>query len=169
MWKVKYFSTLTVLCFVLAYNVVTAGLPTGVYVDSGVQTVRQDGMSVEERNLVEQEILTMFGVPKTPRRSPKNLDGSAPQFLFDVYKSLQHDGLHDRKPRSVSDIGRYDDHIIQDSDVIVTLYLSNHCKYTCDYSKLELLHIYLFSWWFNIFHFILVRFLTNYKMKYYYF
>lgn len=111
------------------FNVVTAGTPTGVYVDNGVQTIKQDVMSVEERNEVEQEILTMFGVPKIPRKSPKNLDGSAPQFLFDVYKSLQHDGIHDRKSRSVYDIGQFDDHTVQDSDVIITLYLSNHCKY----------------------------------------
>jgi len=123
--------TLTVLLHISAYGVVTAGSPTGVYMDNGVQTVKQDFMSVEERNEVEQEILTMFGVPKIPRKSPKNLDGSAPQFLFDVYRSIQQDGggLHGRKERSVSDVGQYDDRTVQDSDVIVTLYLSNHCKY----------------------------------------
>lgn len=112
-----------------SYSLVNAGSPTGIYVDNGVQTVKHDLMSVEERNEVEQEILTMFGVPKMHRKTPKNLDGSAPQFLFDVYKSLQHDGLHDRKPRSASDVGQYDDRTVQDSDVIVTLYLSNHCEY----------------------------------------
>lgn len=86
-------------------------------------------MSVEERNEVEEEILTMFGVPKKPRNAPKNLDGSAPQFLFDVYRSIQQDGLRDRKPRSVSDVGQYDDRTVQESDVIITLYLSNHCKH----------------------------------------
>lgn len=136
-----------------AYDDVRAGSPTGVYVDNGVQTIKQNVMSVEERNEVEQEILTMFGVPKTPRKSPKNLDGSAPQFLFDVYKSLQHDGVHDRKPRSVSDVGQFDDRTVQDSDVIVTLYLSNHCKYRFNYPKLELLHSYLF-------YFIMVCFLN---------
>jgi len=121
--------TLTVLLHISAYGVVTARSPTGVYMDNGVQTVKQDFMSVEERNEVEQEILTMFGVPKIPRKSPKNLGGSAPQFLFDVYRSIQQDGLHDRKERSVSDVGQYDDRTVQDSDVIVTLYLSNHCEY----------------------------------------
>jgi hypothetical protein len=56
---------------------VTAESPTGVYLDTGVQTVKQDIMSIEERNEVEQEILTMFGVPKKPRKAPKNLNGSA--------------------------------------------------------------------------------------------
>lgn len=92
-------------------------------------------MSVEERNEIEQEILTMFGVPKKPRRFPKNLEGSAPQFMFDVYQSLQHEGLHDRKTRSVSDIGQYDDRTVQDSDIIITLYLSNHCKYCYSYTE----------------------------------
>lgn len=121
--------TLTVLLYISVYGVVTARSPTGVYMDNGVQTVKQDFLSVEERNEVEQEILTMFGVPKIPRKSPKNLAGSAPQFLFDVYRSIQQDGLHDRKERSVSDVGQYDDRTVQDSDVIVTLYLSNHCEY----------------------------------------
>lgn len=117
---------IAILFHISAYGMVAAGSPTGVYMDNGVQTVKQDLMSVEERNEVEQEILTMFGVPKIPRKSPKNLDGSAPQFLFDVYRSIQQDGLHDRKTRSVSDVGQYDDRTVQDSDVIVTLYLSNH-------------------------------------------
>lgn len=118
----------TLTAMYVASMVVTAESPTGVYVDTGVQTVKQDLMSIEERNEVEQEILTMFGVPKKPRKAPKNLNGSAPQFLFDVYKSLQ-EGSRDRKTRSVSDVGLYDDRTVQDSDVIVTLYLSNHCKY----------------------------------------
>lgn len=135
MYKRKYYLTLTALYCISVYNAVTAKSHTGVYVDNGIQTIKQDVMSVEERNEVEQEILTMFGVPKIPRKSPKNLDGSAPQFLFDVYKSLQHDGIHDRKARSVSDIGQFDDHTVQDSDVIITLYLSNHCKYQFYYPK----------------------------------
>lgn len=133
MRETVFFLSLTVLYCVPAYDVVAAGSPTGVYVDNGVQTVKRDVMTVEERNVLEQEILTMFGVPKTPRKTPKNLDGSAPQFLFDVYKSLQHDGVYDRKPRSVSDVGQFDDHTVQDSDVILTLYLSNHCEYRWDH------------------------------------
>lgn len=129
MHEKEFLLTFTVVLHISAYGVVTAGSRTGVYMDNGVQTVKQDFMSVEERNEVEQEILTMFGVPKIPRRSPKNLDGSAPQFLFDVYRSIQQDGSHDRKERSVSDVGLYDDRTVEDSDVIVTLYLSNHCKY----------------------------------------
>lgn len=115
-------------CLLMYSNTTSAGYSTGVYMDNGFQTVRQSLMSTEERNEVEQEILTLFGVPKKPRRSPKNLQGSAPQFLIDVYKSIQQDNLHSRKTRSTSDIGQYEDHTIQDSDVIVTLYLSNHCK-----------------------------------------
>lgn len=122
-------SLTTALCYAfVACTVVAAGSPTGVYVDNGVQTIKRDVMSVEERNEVEQELLTMIGVPKKPRKAPRNLDGSAPQFLFDVYKSLQHDESHDRRPRSVSDVGQYDDRTVQESDVIVTLYLSNRCK-----------------------------------------
>lgn len=123
---------LAAFCCALSACIVVAAAesPTGVYVDNGVQTVKQDVMSAEERNEVEQELLTMIGVPKKPRKAPRNLDGSAPQFLFDVYKSLQHDESppHDRKPRSVSDVGQYDDRTVQESDVIVTLYLSNRCK-----------------------------------------
>ncbi|KAF0766087.1 protein 60A [Aphis craccivora] len=126
MSKKKCLFMIAILFHISAYGMVAAGSPTGVYMDNGVQTVKQDLMSAEERNEVEQEILTMFGVPKIPRKSPKNLDGSAPQFLFDVYRSIQQDGLHDRKTRSVSDVGQYDDRTVQDSDVIVTLYLSNH-------------------------------------------
>lgn len=101
---------------------------TAVYLDNGHQTVKQDLMTVEERNEVEEEILAMFGVPKKPMNAPKNLDGSAPQFLFDVYKSIQQDSTHGRKARSASDVGQFDDHTVQDSDVILTLYLSNHGK-----------------------------------------
>lgn len=127
--KILYRLSLTALCCAFAARtVIAAESPTGVYVDNGVQTVKQDVMSVEERNEVEQELLTMIGVPKKPRKAPRNLDGSAPQFLFDVYKSLQHDESHDRRPRSVSDVGQYDDRTVQESDVIVTLYLSNRCK-----------------------------------------
>lgn len=118
-----------VVCASAAYRIVVdARSPTGIYTDNGVQTVKQDLMSAEERNEVEQEILTMFGVPKKSRKITNNLDGSASQFLFDVYKSIQHDGQHKRKTRSVSEVGLYDDHTVQDSDVIVTLYLSNHCE-----------------------------------------
>ncbi|XP_050439515.1 protein 60A [Adelges cooleyi] len=127
MCETKCLATLTFLSIALAYNVACAKSPTGVYTDNGFQTVKQDLMTIEERNEVEQEILTMFGVPKKPRKSPKNLEGSAPQFLYDVYRSLQQDGgLHERRTRSVSDIGLYDDRTVQDSDVIITLYLSNH-------------------------------------------
>lgn len=133
MFEIEYFLTLTVLYCVSVRDVVSAGSSTGVYVDNGVQTIKQDVMTVEERNVVEQEILTMFGVPKIHMKTPKNLDGSAPQFLFDIFKSLQYDGVRDRNPRSVSDVGQYDDHTVQDSDVIVTLYLSNHCRYRFDY------------------------------------
>lgn len=117
-----------VLCWMAARAavVVSAGSATGMYLDNGVQTVRQDRMSAEERNEVEAEILTMFGVPKKPRSAPANLDGSAPQFLYDVYRSLQRDGLHERRPRTVSDVGQYDDRAVRDSDVIITLYLSDH-------------------------------------------
>lgn len=128
MYKVLYSST-TLVLFYIQYAVVTAESMTGVYMDNGVQTIKQELMTAEERTEVEQEILTMFGVPKIPRKSPKNLDGSAPQFLFDVYRSIQQDGQHDRKTRSISDIGQYDDHTVQDCDVIVTLYLSNHCEF----------------------------------------
>lgn len=122
--------TAALCCCVWTYRLAGAAeSPTGVYVDNGVQTVKQDVMSVEERIEVEQEILTMFGVPKKPRESPRNLDGSAPQFLFDVYKSIQQDGAHGRKARSASNVGLYDDHTVQDSDVILTLYLSNHCEF----------------------------------------
>lgn len=122
--------TVVVYCCLSMYSGhVGAGSPTGVYTDNGVQTVKQDFMSVEERNEVKQEILTMFGVPKKPMKSPKNLEGSAPQFLFDLYRSIQLDGLHDRKIRSTSDVGQYDYRTVQDSDVIITLYLSDHCKY----------------------------------------
>lgn len=125
----QFLLTVVTLCCLYQYNhFVTARSTTGVYyTDNGVQTIKQDLMSVEERNEIEQEILTMFGVPKKPRRFPKNLEGSAPQFMFDVYQSLQHEELHDRKTRSVSDIGQYDDRTVQDSDIIITLYLSNHC------------------------------------------
>lgn len=145
MYKIEYFLTLTVLYCVSACGVVMAGSSTGVYIDNGVQTIKQNVMTVEERNLVEQEILTMFGVPKMPRKTPKNLDGSAPQFLFDIYKSLQYDGVHDRNPRSVSDVGQYDDHTVQDSDVIITLYLSNLCKYSFDYPLSYHIHVYFFD------------------------
>jgi len=102
-------------------------------------------MSIEERNEVEQEILTMFGVPKKSRKSPKNLDGSASQFLFDVYKSIQQDGQHERKTRSTSEMSLYDDHTVQNSDVIVTLYLSNHGEYNGTffvYSNLIVTHFF---------------------------
>lgn len=154
MYEIEYFFTLTMLYCMSVYDVVSAGSSTGVYVDNGVQTIKQDVMTVEERNVVEQEILTMFGVPKTPMKTPKNLDGSAPQFLFDIYKSLQYDGAHDRNPRSVSDVGQYDDHTIQDSDVIITLYLSNHCKYRFyhTWSK-RFMFIFLMN---LMFHFLLI-------------
>lgn len=130
-WKMHEKTRMLTLTAALAccVRLSLAGSPTGVYMDNGVQTVKQDLMSVEERNEVEEEILTMFGVPKKPRKAPKNLDGSAPQFLFDVYRSIQQDGSHDRRPRSVSDVGQYDESTVQDSDVIITLYLSNHCEY----------------------------------------
>jgi len=124
--KCPWLFAVFVVCASAYRVVVDAGSPTGIYTDNGVQTVKQDLMSSEERNEVEQEILTMFGVPKKSHKSPNNLDGSASQFLFDVYKSIQHDGEHKRKTRSVSEVGLYDDHTVQDSDVIVTLYLSNH-------------------------------------------
>lgn len=129
--KCRPLTLIVVMCCCLSIydGHVNAGSPTGVYTDNGVQTVKRDFMSVEERNEVEQEILTMFGVPKKPMKSPKNLEGSAPQFLFDLYRSIQQDGLHDRKTRSTSDIGQFDDRTVQDSDVIITLYLSNHCMY----------------------------------------
>lgn len=109
---------------------VDAASTSGVYADNGVQTVRRDPMSANEWNEVEREVTAMFGVPRTPRKSAKRLDGSASRFLFDVYKSLQQDG---RKTRSASDVGLYDDRTVQDSDVIVTLYLSTRCEYTIVY------------------------------------
>ncbi|XP_050527186.1 protein 60A [Daktulosphaira vitifoliae] len=125
MVKIKYILYTLILFIIVIFNV-KAKSPTGIYLDNGVQTVKQDLMTIEERNEVEKEILNMFGVPKKPRKSPKNLEGSAPQFLFDVYRSIQQDGSLNRKTRSVSDIGLYDDRTVQDSDVILTLYLSTH-------------------------------------------
>lgn len=133
------------LITVVLHYIVTVGSTTGVYVDNGVQTIKQELMTAEERTEVEQEILTMFGVPKVPRKSPKNLDGSAPQFLFDIYRAIQQDGQHDRKTRSVSDIGQYDDHTVQDSDVIITLYLSNHCKYLLNINSCKQSYVLVIS------------------------
>lgn len=122
----------TLAVLVLCTVVADAGSPSGVYTDNGVQTIRQDHqLSAEEWTEIEREMLAAFGVPNKSRRARRNLDGSASQFLFDIYRSIERDGPpHGREPRSVSDVGRlYDDHVVQDSDVIVTLYLSNYREY----------------------------------------
>lgn len=106
-----------------------AGSLTGVYRDNGVQTIKESLLSANDRNKIEKEILTMFGVPVKHKKSPRSMYGSATQFLFDIYKSIELDSSNNRRTREVSSIGQYDDRIVLDSDVIVTLYLSKHCKY----------------------------------------
>lgn len=116
----------------------TAGSLTGIYRDNGYQTAMESQLSAKELNKLEKDILIMFGVPVQHKKLPRNMHGSATQFLFDIYKSIELGNSNNRKTREISNIGQYDDDIVLDSDVILTLYLSKHCKYiTLHYIKSE--------------------------------
>lgn len=131
MHQQKCLITLYIILYCLfAYKGFTiAGSSTGVYRDNGDQTVLKSLLSVKERNSFEKDILTMIGVPLKLKKSPRNINGSATQFLLNIYKFIEPNGLHGRKMRSIANFDNYDDKIVQDSDVILTLYLSKHGKY----------------------------------------
>lgn len=96
---------------------------SGIYYDNGLdQTVIQKLLTRQEKREVENEILNLLGLPTRPRprRSlPAHLEGSAPKFLLDVYKSLL-DNPSPRSVRSEFTLSGRDQQAIDESDVIIS-------------------------------------------------
>ncbi|KAK3922427.1 Protein 60A [Frankliniella fusca] len=129
---------------------------SGLYIDNGVdQTLMQRSLTRHERQEVEHEILNLLGLPDRPRPRPPqpsrprlrsgsgpgaaarrrarlhpHLAASAPQFLLDVYQSLEETGslLHqdDARPGDFNLTGN-DQTAIDQSDVIMTF--TSHNKH----------------------------------------
>ncbi|XP_034230729.1 protein 60A [Thrips palmi] len=104
---------------------------SGLYIDNGVdQTLMQRSLTKHERQEVEHEILSLLGLPDRPR--PPQPSRSAPQFLLDVYQSLEETSslLHRRDMAHLQgdfNLTGNDQTAIDESDVIMTF--TSHNKH----------------------------------------
>lgn len=145
-------------CCVLLLAVLLAGRAacslSGLYVDNGVdQTLMQRSLTKHERQEVEHEILSLLGLPDRPpppsrsrsrsgahashpharrARLHHHLAASAPQFLLDVYQSLEEASslLHRRDMAHLQgdfNLTGNDQAAIDESDVIMTF--TSHSKH----------------------------------------
>ncbi|KAJ2953559.1 hypothetical protein O0L34_g1160 [Tuta absoluta] len=117
-------------CACVALFIVTAeAVLSGLYIDNGVdQTVIHHSMTLNERLVVEHEILELLGLGERPRRvRAPTLDRSAPSFLMDVYKQLAEEHELARPTRSSENALSGDEQqAIDESDLIMTFQSKKH-------------------------------------------
>uniref|UniRef100_A0A8D8BK95 Protein 60A n=1 Tax=Culex pipiens TaxID=7175 RepID=A0A8D8BK95_CULPI len=111
---------------------------SGIYVDNGVsQTIRQNAITLHDRQEIEHEILDLLGLPDRPnsKHIHPSLRKSAPQFLLNIYHK-QLDAAKGRgRGRRQRDTGSVysrslltiaDERVIEESDVIMTFLNKGH-------------------------------------------
>lgn len=112
--------------FLCANQMIEASL-SGLYVDNGhAQTMMHRKLTPSDTQKVENDILTLLGLPNRPTQSHLSLQKSAPKFLLDIYKQLD-DEIHHIAGRYKRSIGNgrnvfteVDRELIDESDNILT-------------------------------------------------
>lgn len=102
---------------------------SGLYVDNGFdQTVVHHVVSQREKREVENEILSLLGLPERPQNiigKPLQVKRSAPKFLLDIYKNALGEDEEEKSAMCCGKSGEFDLSgqdlkAIDQSDVIMT-------------------------------------------------